>query len=375
LCILNKEYQVSVEPGDILGLEIPPTEDDDFDIFFTMGGPTNYIFNTRLNSTIDLSENSETVAQLPQISFGLTSGTDRHCIHIIMSVLINCYHYPDQCTSGFPDVVSSVEGINLGDSNKTTTRLFPELKFGCSGKIVRFAVAVTVVNGNGGKNPKIQIWRPNDTEFYYKPGRDIPIVDSMDVCLRDRFGGQIFRCTLNDTYQVAVQPGDILGLEIPSEIDDDFNIIFTEQEPDNYMYVFEGNLTSPANLSEASTVTNHMPQINFTVMLGKKTHEITTIMDDIVRISCTIILSSRCYNIIIPTHAVWHAKYSIYSTCTRSHTPHTHTCTLVHTYVLKILLLQMEVMDQVLLPVTSLLCYLTLYPQLMLEKELFLRIP
>jgi hypothetical protein len=137
---------------------------------------------------------------------------------------------------------------------------------------VRFAV--DVVNRNGQQSPKIQIWRPNDTQLqniYYKTGREIPIVNigSSEVCLRrERNNGGVFRCTLNDAYQVSVQPGDILGLELPPEIDDDFDIIFTEQGPENY--VFEGSLTSPANLSEASTVTNHMPQINFTVMLGNK---------------------------------------------------------------------------------------------------------
>ena len=87
LCILNKDYQVSVEPGDILGLEIPSTDDDDFDIWFTSGGPLNYIFDTELNSTIELSENSTTEAQLPQISFEFTSGTK--VIIIMMYLLIN----------------------------------------------------------------------------------------------------------------------------------------------------------------------------------------------------------------------------------------------------------------------------------------------
>ena len=73
-CILNREYRVSVQPGDILGLEIPPDNDDDIDIFFTKGGPTNYVFKELLNDTVNLSNNSETALQLPQISFGFTSG-------------------------------------------------------------------------------------------------------------------------------------------------------------------------------------------------------------------------------------------------------------------------------------------------------------
>ena len=133
---------------------------------------------------------------------------------------------------------------------------------------MRFSVAVS--DRSGQQSPKIQIWRQNDTQLqniYYKTGQDIPILDSIDVCLRDRIGGQVFRCTLNEAYRVSVQPGDILGLELPPESDDDLDIFFTEYGPENY--VFEGSLASPANLSEADTVTNHMPQINFTVMLGK----------------------------------------------------------------------------------------------------------
>ena len=148
-----------------------------------------------------------------------------------------------------------------------TTRLFPELKFGCSGKIVRFTVAL--MSRSGQQNPKIQIWRLNDTQLsdtYYKSGLDIPIVDNSAVCRRHRLSSGIFRCTLNEAYQVPVQPGNILGLELPPKINDNFDIYFIEPGPLNY--VFEGSLTSTANLSEASRVTSHMPQINFIVVLG-----------------------------------------------------------------------------------------------------------
>ena len=76
-CILNRDYQISVLSGDILGLEIPSTINADIDLLYTRGGPINYVFDSKLNSTIDLSESNTTVQQLPQISFGFTSGT--HC--------------------------------------------------------------------------------------------------------------------------------------------------------------------------------------------------------------------------------------------------------------------------------------------------------
>lgn len=75
-CILNDDYRLSVQPGDILGLELPPMHDNDFDILFTRGrGPNNYVFHQQLNSTmVTLSDNHEEIQQLPQIAFSVTSG-------------------------------------------------------------------------------------------------------------------------------------------------------------------------------------------------------------------------------------------------------------------------------------------------------------
>ena len=70
-CIL-KSMAVSVQPGDFLGLEIPQTDR----IYFTSGGPENYVFTGALNSSVELANNfySEVVQQQPQIAFNLTSG-------------------------------------------------------------------------------------------------------------------------------------------------------------------------------------------------------------------------------------------------------------------------------------------------------------
>ena len=160
------------------------------------------------------------------------------------------------------------EGSGLGDSTKVTTRLFPDLRFGCSGTIVRIVVAV--VNRDGRQSPKIQIWRKSKTEsgIYYRHGPDIPVVRDSSVCIRHRLGGGLFRCTLNETLQVSVQPGDILGLELPPENDDDFDIYFKSGGPWNY--VFEEQLDCSVDISEALNQSNDVPQINFAVMLGKE---------------------------------------------------------------------------------------------------------
>ncbi len=74
-CILNDKYQVSVKPGDFLGLQLPQTNADS-GVYFTSGGPTNYIFVGELTSPIELNNSDSTMAQWPQIAFNLTSGKD-----------------------------------------------------------------------------------------------------------------------------------------------------------------------------------------------------------------------------------------------------------------------------------------------------------
>ena len=82
-CIL-KSMAVSVQPGDFLGLEIPRT-DENSGIYFTSGGPENYVFTGALNSSVELTNNSSSgVVQRrrPQIAFNLTSGIYTACLSL-----------------------------------------------------------------------------------------------------------------------------------------------------------------------------------------------------------------------------------------------------------------------------------------------------
>ena len=51
-CTLSEDVQVSVQPGDFLGLELPKNSD----IYFESGGPLNYVFEGQLNFTVNFSE-------------------------------------------------------------------------------------------------------------------------------------------------------------------------------------------------------------------------------------------------------------------------------------------------------------------------------
>ena len=264
-CILNSKNRVRVQPGDFLGLQLPQMINDS-GIYFTSGGPTNYIFEHKLNSPAE--PNNSTVQQRPQIAFNLTLGTV--CCFVTVSCILSAlkFYLTDQCTCGFPEnVYAKAPGEGQGISSRTvTTHLFPNLTFGCTGTIVSLTVAMADGNGKQGYGTKIQIWRENETHsgLYYKIGTDIAISDSL---CKNTFDKGTFQCALNETTRVLVQPGDFLGLEIPPTNDDDYEIIF-EKNDGSEAYIFQCQLSSTINLSEADNITNNLPQIIPLVILG-----------------------------------------------------------------------------------------------------------
>ena len=68
-CTLPESMRVSVQPGDIVGIEIARNIEYDFRLYFdnTNGGPTNYVFNGQF-STVTLSQSASTSQDQPQIS-------------------------------------------------------------------------------------------------------------------------------------------------------------------------------------------------------------------------------------------------------------------------------------------------------------------
>ena len=68
-CTLPESLRVSVQPGDIVGIEIARNNAYRFRLYFdnTNGGPTNYVFNGQF-STVTLSQRDSTSQDQPQIS-------------------------------------------------------------------------------------------------------------------------------------------------------------------------------------------------------------------------------------------------------------------------------------------------------------------
>jgi hypothetical protein len=151
--------------------------------------------------------------------------------------------------------------------------MFPEMKFGCFGTIVRFTAAVWDSSPwpYGWRDPKIQIWREDKTQpgLYHKISSNVQIQRSNPPCYQRNYSDSIFQCTLREDFCISVQPGDFLGLEIPSINNDDLVIHFKAGGPTNL--VFQGQLGSTVDLfTEPHNITNYEPQITFLVVLGKK---------------------------------------------------------------------------------------------------------
>ena len=168
------------------------------------------------------------------------------------------------CVRGFPDMpVFEVGGHARSDT--VITSLIPHMNFTYNATIVGFLVA-----GRGlSREPysKIQVWRQNSSQVgvYYKVEPDINIVNIDIVCVSSiRVVANVRSCILNDEYQVSVQPGDILGLELPQTNQDEF--FFVSGGPKNY--IFEHEMTSPIKLNDSNYMRVQQPQIAFNLTSG-----------------------------------------------------------------------------------------------------------
>lgn len=74
-CALKSSSQINVQRGDILGIQLPPTNDDDFEVYFTNTGATNYIFqNSQSPSRVELATRSSVSQEEPQLQLEITPG-------------------------------------------------------------------------------------------------------------------------------------------------------------------------------------------------------------------------------------------------------------------------------------------------------------
>ena len=146
------------------------------------------------------------------------------------------------CTGG------SARGLSRAD--EIETRLLFSVNFTCPGTIVGWTVAGR--KREGSQYPKLQVWRENSslTDYYNKQGQDIQVDAEGSACeLITQTCGQIFQCRLTAANRVQVQPGDILGGELPSRTSSSgFELFFISAPNVQNHYVFRRQLSSSVHI-------------------------------------------------------------------------------------------------------------------------------
>ena len=89
---LNERDRISVQPGDVIGIELPPLQNQAFHVLFEPGGELNYLYRQRLPDTVNLqgSRLSSVSREQPLIELTVTPGIESpYESHITLALLIS----------------------------------------------------------------------------------------------------------------------------------------------------------------------------------------------------------------------------------------------------------------------------------------------
>ena len=174
-------------------------------------------------------------------------------------------------TNGFPSRL--IYEVSFPDINVHQIRLIPEMNFTCHGVITGYTAALRQRDGD--QDPIIQIWREKLSQpgSYYKISPGIAINNTLCIGGLTEISNdhEVFHCNLNQSNVVAVQPGDILGLELPAKDNDDIMLAFARVNngPTSYVFDTRQGLSSPVALSSRDWVTWRLPQITLEIGSGE----------------------------------------------------------------------------------------------------------
>ena len=179
------------------------------------------------------------------------------------------------CISGFPDIPVSEVSHRTSES-VATTHLIPDMNFTCNASIVGFIVAG--LNFHRSPYSTIQIWRNNHAQNSYFNVHNISmnLANGNPICRASwtvqQQGILLSWCILHSNIQFSVQPGDIIGLELPATRSDR-EIFFTRGGPVTYTFEGQLNSTSTVNLSNNRSYSEfqQLPQIIFNLTAGENT--------------------------------------------------------------------------------------------------------
>ena len=145
--------------------------------------------------------------------------------------------------------VSCTEGSYRGRHDTIETRLLLSMNFTCHGTIIGWTASGRAREGT--QYPQLQVWRANSSQeqdIYYKPGQDIQVDTEGSACETiTNTCDQIFQCNLTASNQVSVQPGDILGVELPLTLNSGFDLFFVSIPGTQNHLIFRQQLSTTVN--------------------------------------------------------------------------------------------------------------------------------
>jgi hypothetical protein len=153
------------------------------------------------------------------------------------------------------------------------TRIIPEMSFTCSGTVTHWRAAGEFYQGNAAgrtQNSVLSIWREKSSEpgtYNRVGGIQLGICESEDPApsVPGTLSG-VYECTLPQNERVSVQPGDIVGIELPASNRADFQLYFDNTNNAPINHVFNGH-GSTFSLSDAISFeqASDQPQIILTI--------------------------------------------------------------------------------------------------------------
>ena len=170
------------------------------------------------------------------------------------------------CTSGAGQCGTREVGMGALNS-RLRTRIIPEMTFTCSGTVTHWRAAGEFRDeGNANTNSVLSIWRERSSQpgtYDRVDGIQLGICGSEDPAPSVMGMSNVYECILPQSERLSVQPGDIVGIELPSDNRANFRLYFDANSGStNYVFNSHGSTFS---LSQASSTTQDQPQTSLTL--------------------------------------------------------------------------------------------------------------
>ena len=172
---------------------------------------------------------------------------------------------------GFPSTVPQCTlddcRTREADGSMAITRIIPDMNFTCSGTVTGWRAAGEIrTAGSAEINSVLSIWRERSNEpgtYDRTDGIELGRCGSEDPAPSVMGMSNVYECSLPQSETVSVQPGDVVGVELPGRTRVRFRLYF-DNSGRSTNYIFSQSLQT-FNLDQNDGTELAQPQISLTV--------------------------------------------------------------------------------------------------------------